>query len=708
METEQYVTYKITESNVAVVSLDNKDARVNIFSTPFMEALEHTVQEISSRPDVKSVLIRSGKSAGFVAGANIDEIEAITDAEEAEEKSHRGQEVFQLIDELKVPTIAAINGHCMGGGTELTLACDFRLAAKESAKIALPEVKLGIFPAWGGSQRLPRLISLQTALDLILTGKTYNAYRAYKTGLVDKIVPDELIDSYPLEFAQEINNSGGKKYVKARKKKAGGFMNALLEKNPLGRAVIWSQAKKNIMKNTGGNYPAPLKALEVIKKGFSKSLEKGLEIEAREFGKLVTTQEHKNLLHVYHLNERPKKLTGVDGEPALKQIDQTAVLGAGVMGGGIAQLLAYKDYPVRMKDIDQQMVADGLKHAGSIFKKAVKKHKVSKLDKERKMELISGTVDYGGFGRADVVIEAVVEKMAVKQSVLQEVEPLLADDAIFASNTSALSISELQSVAEKPERVCGMHFFNPVHKMPLIEVVRGDQTDDKTVATIFDLSKNLSKTPIVVQDSPGFLVNRLLGVYLNEACFLAEEGYDIEWLDMIVKKFGMPMGPFRLIDEVGIDIAADVAETLGEAFGEYLESSTLLQKVHESGLLGKKAGKGFYKYKDGHSDGMNSDVRRFASGDNKGDNTEPLQRMMYLMVNEAARCLEENVVASPEDIDTGMIFGTGFPPFRGGLCRYADAEDLSKVFGKLTEYSDKYGQRFAPADYLETNSAFYG
>ncbi|MBS1271273.1 MAG: Fatty acid oxidation complex subunit alpha [Candidatus Marinimicrobia bacterium] len=703
----QYVSYDVTDSAVAVITLDNKDAKVNIFSTPFMEALEQAIKGVAAEAGVKAVVIKSGKSAGFVAGANIDEIEAITDPGEAEDKSRRGQQVFRQIADLNVPTIAAINGHCMGGGTELTLACDYRLAAKENAKITLPEVKLGIFPAWGGSQRLPRLISIQSALDMILTGKTYNAYRANKVGLVDKVVPDELIDSYPVEFAEEIIEKGGQKYVKARKKKAGGFMNALLEKNPLGRAIVWRQAKKNIMKSTGGNYPAPLTALEVVKKSLSKSLQKGLEIEAREFGKLVTTPEHKNLLHVYHLNERPKKMTGIDAEVNLKFVKETAVLGAGVMGGGIAQLLAFKDYPVRMKDIDKQMVADGLKHAESIFKKAVKKHKITKLEKDRKMELISGNINYDGFSRADMVIEAVVEKIAVKQSVLQEVEPILEDDAIFASNTSALSITELQSVADKPGRVGGMHFFNPVHKMPLIEVVRGEQTDDKTVATIFDLSKKLSKTPIVVKDSPGFLVNRLLGVYLNEACFLAEEGYDIEWLDSIVKKFGMPMGPFRLIDEVGIDIAADVAETLGEAFGQYLEASTLLQKVHESGLLGKKAGKGFYNYKDGHSDSINGEIRKFAGGSKKDNKDEVLNRMMYLMVNEGARCLEEGIIASPEDIDTGLIFGTGFPPFRGGLCKYADSVGFDTLVSGLKEYSENFGKRFTPSEYLMNNSGFY-
>jgi len=703
---EQYIQTETTDSGIAVIILDNKDAKLNVLSTPFMDALEAAIDTVAGQ-NPKAVIIRSGKSRGFVAGANIEEIEKIETTKEGYEKSRQGQTTFQKIAELPMPTIAAVNGHCMGGGTELILACDYRLAAKDSAKIALPEVNLGIYPGWGGTQRLPRLISLQTALDIILTGKSYNAYRAYKSGLVDKMVPDAILDDYAVEFAEEIIEKGGKKYLETRKKKTGGLTNSMLEKNPLGRSVVWSQARKNVMKKTGGNYPAPLKAIDVIKKGLSTSLEQGLIIEAEGLGELITTPEHKNLLHVYHLNERPKKQTGVEGDVKPAEVKNTAVLGAGVMGGGIAQLLAYNDYSVRMKDIAQEAVVQGLEHAQSIFDKAVKKHKLTKIERDRKVENISSTLDYKGFGRADFVIEAVVERMPVKQSVLKEVEDYLPEDAIFASNTSALSITELQSVAKHPKRVGGMHFFNPVHKMPLVEVIRGEKTDDRTVATIFDFAKKLGKTPIVVQDSPGFLVNRLLGVYLNEACLLAEEGYDFEWMDKVVRKFGMPMGPFRLIDEVGIDIAADVSETLSVAFGSYLQESSLLQKVHDFGLLGKKQNKGFYIYEKGHSKSVNDDIRQFVSGTKKPNEEEVVQRMMYLMVNEASRCLEEEVVRTPHDIDIGMIFGTGFPPFHGGLCKYADTRGFTAITDQLNKFAESYGSRFEPTEYLRENEGFY-
>lgn len=703
---EQYIRIETTDSGIVILILDNTEASVNVLSTPFMNALESAVDQLATE-NPKAVVIRSGKEAGFVAGANIEEIEQITQEKDGYEKSRRGQSVFAKIANLPVPTIAAVNGHCMGGGTEMILACDYRLAAQEKAKIALPEVNLGIYPGWGGTQRLPRLISMQTALDMILTGRSFNAYRAYKAGLVDRMVPDKILNEYAVEFAEGIIHNGGKKYIEARKKKAGGVTNTLLEKNPLGRSVIWKQASKNVMEKTGGHYPAPLKAIEVIKKGLTTSLEQGLIIEAQGLGELLVTPEHKNLLHVYHLRERPKKQTGVAGDISPASVRNTAVLGAGVMGGGIAQLLAYNDFPVRMKDIAEEAVVQGLEHANAIFDKAVKKHKLSKTESARKRENISATLDYKGFGRIDFVIEAVVERMPVKQSVLKEAESYLPKDAIFASNTSALSITELQSVAQHPERVGGMHFFNPVHKMPLVEVIRGEQTDDRTVATIFTFAKKLGKTPIVVKDSPGFLVNRLLGVYLNEACLLAEEGYDFEWIDEIVKNFGMPMGPFRLIDEVGIDIAADVSETLSKAFGSYLQESALLHKVYDAGLKGKKGSKGFYIYENGHSKSINGDVRQYAPGSDKANQEKVLRRMTYLMVNESARCLDEGIVEAPQDIDIGMIFGTGFPPFRGGLCTYADTEGFPGIVETLTEFTATYGSRFKPAEYLVGNTGFY-
>lgn len=704
---DQYITIQHSDDNIATLVMDNKDTKVNIFSTPFMEALESALNEIVDSGSTRGLVVRSGKDAGFVAGANIDEIANISEKSDAYEKSRRGQLLFQKISQLPFPTVAAINGHCMGGGTEMVLACDYRLAAEERADFALPEVKLGLFPGWGGTQRLPGLISLQKALDMILTGKSYNAYRALKAGLVDESVPDKILNEYALDFTRKVIESGGKKYQSKRKQKASGFQTWLLEKNPVGRSILWNQAKKRVLKNTKGKYPAPIRGLKVIKKTYTQSIEKGLEVEAQGFSELTQTPEHTNLLHVYQLREYSKKPTGIPDNVEPRSIKKTGVLGAGVMGGGIARLLAYKDFPVRMKDIDQQMVADGLKHAGSVFDKAVEKHKLSRLQRDRKMELISGTTRYDGFETADVVIEAVVENMNVKKQVLKEIEGHLQTGAVFASNTSALSITELQSEAEHPERVAGMHFFNPVHRMPLVEVIKGEKTDEKTVATIFQLAKTLNKNPIIVKDSPGFLVNRILGVYLNEACLLAEEGYDYQWVDTQIEDFGMPMGPFRLIDEVGIDIATEVADTLAESFSDYLEKSPLLRNVTEMGLKGKKSGRGFYTYEDGKLQNVTREVRQLANGAKKDNPEYVTQRIMYLMVNEAARCLQENIVNSPKDVDVGMVFGTGFPPFRGGLCKFADDESFEKITDTLIKLSDSIGARYEPAEFFNNNSQFY-
>lgn len=702
-----HTSFEITETGVAVIKLDNKDTSLNVLGTSFLKSFNETLTEVLAKPHVKAMVICSAKKTGFIAGADINELAKINTAEDAQMAAKQGQRIFCRIADFKIPTIAAINGHCMGGGTEMILACDFRLAAREKANIALPEVRLGIFPGWGGTQRLPRLISLRSALDMILTGKGYNASKAFRCGLVDKVVPDDILNDYAVKFAEEIIRTKGVKYIAARKKKARGIMELITDKNFIGRFITLTFARQQVLKKTCGNYPAPLLAIKAMLRGLSKPLDDGLDIEARLFGEAVATDEHKNLLHIFHLSERPKKQTGVDSRVEFEEPQNIGVLGAGVMGGAIVQLLAYKDYPVRMKDIAGLMVIKGLKHAESIFSTLVKQRRLTPLEKRRKMEKISGTLSYDGFQRTQLIIEAVAEKMSIKKQVLQDIEAYIPKNAVFASNTSALSISELQMAAKNPERVCGMHFFNPVHKMPLVEVIRGTATNDKTVAVIFHLAKKLNKTPIVVRDSPGFLVNRLLGAYLNEACLLAQEGYDFQWIDVIVKKFGMPMGPFRLIDEVGIDIAEEVSRILEEAFQDRLIPSTLLTHVRQNNLLGKKGKKGFYVYRNSRRKAVNPSILKLLPGTGQENEEQVIQRMMYLMVNEAARCLEEQIISTPQDVDTGMVFGAGFPPFRGGLCKWADNVGLKSIVETLRVFNDLFGDRFTPAEYLINRKTFY-
>ncbi len=702
-----HTPFKITETGVAIVKLDNQDASLNVLGTSFLTSFEKTLSEISANPQVRALVICSSKKNGFIAGADLNELEKITTEADAQDASRKGQLLFSRITDLNIPTIAAVNGHCMGGGTEMILACDFRLAAKEKANIALPEIRLGIFPGWGGTQRLPRLISLRHSLDMILTGKGYNAFKAYQCGLVDKIVPDDILNDYAVQFAEEIIRTKGIKYIVSRKKKARGMLELITDKNFIGRFIMLTLARRQVLKKTFGNYPAPLLAIKAMIRGLSKPLVEGLKIEAGLFAKAAASKEHKNLFHVFRLSERPKKQITIFKKSEIEEPRNIGVLGAGVMGGAIVQLLAYKDYPVRMKDISDTMVIKGLNHAESLFNDLVRHRRLTPLEKRRKMEKISGTLRYDGFQRTQLVIEAVAEKMAIKKQVLQEVEAFLPDHAVFASNTSALSINELQKVARHPERVCGMHFFNPVHKMPLIEIIRGNATNDKTIATIFHFAQKLNKTPIVVQDSPGFLVNRLLGVYLNEACLIAQEGYDFQWIDFIVKKFGMPMGPFRLIDEVGIDIAEEVGRILGISFQDRLKPSPLLSQARQINLLGKKGKKGFYIYQNKRKRVVNPAILRLLPGTKIGNENQIIQRMMVLMVNEASRCLEEKIIRAPEDIDTGMVFGAGFPPFRGGLCKWADDIGLKSIVNILKNFKEMFGDRFSPTEYLVNKMTFY-
>jgi 3-hydroxyacyl-CoA dehydrogenase/enoyl-CoA hydratase/3-hydroxybutyryl-CoA epimerase len=691
---------------VAVVTLDAPGAKVNILDAGLLGALESTARDLG-RQELTAAVVISAKERGFVAGADIRQIESVTDAGEGAELARRGQMVFGLWAGLPFPVVAAIHGHCLGGGTEFALACGYRIAAPD-AVIGLPEVKLGILPGFGGTQRLPRLIAIEKALEIILTGRNVRAAEALAAGLVDRLAPPGGLLDEAVVLAREAALDARHLHA-ARKRRQSGLRRWLLEKNPLGRALLFRQARQRAAARAEGHYPAPPAIIEVVRRGLALPREQGLELEARELGRLIVTPVSKNLVHIFLLSKRPKKGAPVAAEPL--SVERAAVLGAGVMGGGIAQLLAARGVPVLLKDIREEAVADGLQHARATFRRQLGKkgEDASKVEAEagRKMRLITGTTAYDGFEGVDLVVEAVVEKMQVKQAVLQETETHLKKEAVFATNTSALSVSELQSAAQRPQRVGGMHFFNPVDRMPLVEIIRGKQTDERTVATLYAAARHLGKTPIVVADRPGFLVNRLLVAYLNEACLLAGEGVAWTSLDRLAKGFGLPMGPFRLIDEVGIDIAAEVGRTLCTAFAWLIESP-LLEKAAASGLKGKKGGEGFYLYPaDGQPQPNPAIGEKLGLPGGRQAEAADLRRLLLLMVNEAGRCLEEMVVASPEDVDAGMVFGTGFPPFRGGLCRWADSEGLARLVGELKGLAETHGERFAPGVWFKERERFY-
>jgi len=554
---------------------------------------------------------------------------------------------------------------------------------------------------------------LQTAMDFILTGKTMNGEKAAKIGFADAVLPHQDFQRRALEFGAKVARGEFRKTARKEPLQA-----KLLEGNPIGRGVLFSQARKMVLSKSRGHYPAPLKILELLAGHAGRSRKEALKAESEAFGELSVTDVSKRLIDLFFATERVKKQTGVSGAKldARDKVQHVGLLGAGVMGGGIAQLVAFKNIPVRMKDVDHKGLSTGLASASRVFGGLVKKRKMTSRDAELKMALISGTTDYSGFNRVDLVIEAVVENIDVKKKVLKEAEALMGESAIFATNTSSLSVTEIATASSRPENVVGMHFFNPVHKMPLIEVIRGDKTNDRAVVSIFELSKRLGKTPIVVKDGPGFLVNRLLMPYLNEASYLMAEGAPLEELDRAVLNFGMPMGPATLLDEVGIDVGSKVAKILHHAFGARALPCALNDRLVEAKLLGKKSGKGFYIYDaQGRQQELNPDIYRVLGvnpvSPSKEQKADWIPRMIYPMINEAAICLQEGIVADAQDVDLGMIMGTGFPPFRGGLLRYADSVGVANIVNKLEDLAKRVGSRYTPSQPLveraRSGKAFY-
>jgi 3-hydroxyacyl-CoA dehydrogenase/enoyl-CoA hydratase/3-hydroxybutyryl-CoA epimerase len=699
-------------SGIAVMTFDLGDEKVNLFNTTVMTELVKKIEMLSQQADIHCLIIRSGKADQFIAGADIREILTITDVDKGYSASRQGQEIFNKLSVLPFPTIAVIDGACLGGGTEFALACTYRLGSDNpKTKICLPEVNLGLFPGWGGSQRLPRLIGLQRSLDIILTGRNLDCRRAFKAGIIDRIIPKDQIMETAVKFAGDV--IAGKDVLSRSRRKSKGIIPFLLEKNPVGRWIVFHQAQKMVRQRTQGNYPAPLKAIQAIKKGFKKSLRQGLEIEARLFSQLIGTPISNNLVNIFLWTEAIKKENGTqNSDIKTLPIRKAAVLGAGVMGGGIAQLFAGKNIPIRVKDINYEAVTKAYQQASGILYSKVRKRQISKLDYQHMLANITGTVDYSGFKNVDLVVEAIVEDQEIKKQVFRQLEPCLANDALIVSNTSSLSINEMASAFNRPQRFLGMHFFNPVHKMPLVEIIRGQQTTDLAVATVFELTKHLGKTPIVVKDSPGFLVNRLLVPYMIEAITMLEEGHSLERIDRVMVDFGMPIGPLELFDEVGIDVANKVARILSQFMGNRMPDSELLGKMVHDNRLGKKNGLGFYRY---HNRKKKTDpaISRYITMRQKTvlKTEEMTRRMVYPIINEAARCLQEEIVVRPQDVDVGMIFGTGFAPFRGGLLRFADSEGINRIVDTLLRLSEQNGTRFLPAPLLlklnQTGKGFY-
>ncbi len=693
----------IDKGDYAVVEFDLQGEKVNKFSTPVMSRLKEVTAELA-KSNYKAVVVKSKKKKIYIAGADIDEIKSITEPTEFRKVLTEAHSIFNAWEDLPMPTVAAIDGACLGGGCEFVISFDYRIATLDkSTRIGLPEVKLGIIPGFGGCVRLPRMIGLQSSLDIILAGKSVDGKKAAKIGLVDEAVPKEILDQRVEMMVNDI--IAGKKGKRKKTYKAKKLPNKILE-SFLGRGIIFSQARKAVMKNSKGFYPAPLKALDVVKKAFGASRDRAQKVEMDGFCEVAVSKESKYLIDLFYLMEGVKKQTGVASDVASKTVKQVGVLGAGVMGGGIAQLAADKNYFVRMKDISNEALAIGYKQASDIWSKKLKRRRLTKHDFKKKMSLISSSLDYSGFNKLDVVVEAIVEDMKIKKAVISDMVQHCKDDAIIATNTSSLSVTEMAEAHPNPKNFVGMHFFNPVHKMPLVEVIRGEHTSDEATATIFELSKKMGKTPVVVKDGPGFLVNRLLLPWMAEAMFLLEDGMSIKTMDRYyTHTFGMPMGPCRLLDEVGLDTGIKVLKIFQDALGERVQVSKLAENIKNSDRLGKKNKKGFYHYdekgRDTEPDTSMYQELGLPTPKDPLSKDECIERGIYQMINEAARALlEDKIVETPGELDLAMIMGTGFPPFRGGLLKYADSVGAKTIVEKLEGYQKKCGIRFTVADSL--------
>ena len=703
---------------VAIVRMDIPGEPMNTLKSDFVDAFMQAFDSVENDPEIKAVVFTSGKKDSFIAGADISMLETVNTAEEGERISREGHKAMNRIESCPKPVVAAIHGVALGGGLEVALACHARVASNsKKTKLGLPESQLGLLPGAGGTQRLPRLIGVQPALDMMLTGKQIEAKKALKMGLVDDVVPPSILIETAAELA--LSRIG-------REPEKDSFIDQLLDKeavtefalakNPVGRKILFDQARKQLHKQTRGNYPAQDLIIDVVKTGLEDGFEAGLDAEARGFGRLLTTLEAANLMSIFFATNALKKDKGVD-DPDVKprEIHRVGMLGAGLMGAGIAYVTtAVAKIPVRLKDRDADGVLSGLRYVRGIIDGRVKRKKLTEREANKLMLQTAGTTTYKGFHDADVVIEAVFEDLGLKQQMVRDIEEAGRDDVIFASNTSSLPISKIAEASKHPETVIGMHYFSPVHKMPLLEIIVTDQTADWVTATCVDLGKRQGKHVIVVKDGVGFYTSRVLAPMMNEAAHLVSEGVPIDKIDSAMLNWGFPVGPIKLTDEVGIDVGAKVGKIMHDAFGERMQPPKEMQKLIDDERYGRKNGRGFYLYGD-KKKGVDESVYEVlgVTPTNKSISNEDITwRCALQFVNEACRCFGDGILRSARDGDVGAVFGLGFPPFRGGPFRFVDQVGAKEVLGRLRELEKRLGARFSPAPVLEeiarTGQTFHG
>ena len=697
MTTKTAFTLTIDDHQLAWLTIDVAGEKMNTLQAEFSGQMTEILSQLKQpKSEIRGLIIRSGKPDNFVAGADVRMLEACKSSTEAAELARQGQGLFQALSDLPYPVVAAIHGPCLGGGLELALACDYRVCSDASiTRIGLPEVQLGLLPGSGGTQRLPRLIGLLPALDMILTGKQLRAKKAYKLGVVNDCVPESIL----FDVAKRWVEKGQKaRAVKASSKEK------LLAGTGLGRKVIFDQASKKAFQKARGNYPAIDAILEVIRHGLEHGMTQGLNREAERFGELVMSSESKALRSIFFSTTEMKKEHGSDAKP--NPVAQIGVLGGGLMGAGISHVsVAKAQLPVKIKDVSNDGVLSALRYNYQLFEKQRKRRILSKAQQQAKMLQLSGSTDFSRFQHLDVVIEAVFEDLELKQQMVADVEQQAKKTTIFATNTSSLPIGQIAAKAERPENVIGLHYFSPVEKMPLVEVIPHSNTSSQTISTVVALAKKQGKTPIVVKDCAGFYVNRILAPYMNEAAQVLMAGEPIEHIDKALVDFGFPVGPISLLDEVGIDIGSKIMPILVKELGARFQGPNVFDTLLGDNRKGRKTGKGFYVYQ-GKKKQVDKKVYKLLSLNPQSnlDDKAIAMRCLLPMLNEAVRCLDDGIIQSPRDGDIGAIFGIGFPPFLGGPFRYMDHVGVNKVVEIMNEHALKYGDRFAPCDGLLTRA----
>jgi 3-hydroxyacyl-CoA dehydrogenase/enoyl-CoA hydratase/3-hydroxybutyryl-CoA epimerase/3-hydroxyacyl-CoA dehydrogenase/enoyl-CoA hydratase/3-hydroxybutyryl-CoA epimerase/enoyl-CoA isomerase len=697
------VRLEIRDDQIAVLTLDQPGARANTLGQAVIGELESAVGQLAGRTDLKGLVLRSGKPGMFIAGADIKEFAgAKHDPALTRKAVQRGHDLINSVEKLPFPTVAAIDGSCMGGGLELALGFDYRLAgAHPKTELGLPEVKIGLFPGWGGTQRLTRLIGPALASDMICAGEPAKAPRALQLGLVFDVVPSERLLDEAVKLLKEVAPVTGWQEARKRKQQPVGVTD-----EQLGFTVAVTRAQ--VLAKTHGHYPAPLAALDAISKGCNLPLEDGLKVEAEKFIPLVGSPVSRNLIAVFFMTQRLQKDPGVSNPAAQpRTVNQVGVVGAGIMGSGIAGAHVRRGVPALMIDNVPGALEKGV---GNITKSLQGRVGIGRMTIEEAtaaLARLSTSMTLQALADRDVVIEAIVENEQAKVKLFGEVQKVLPPGAILASNTSTISITRMAQSVRQPESFAGMHFFNPVDRMQLVEVIRGDRTGDATVATLVALAKRIGKTPIVVRDCPGFLVNRVLFPYMNEALAMLEEGAPPRALDKAATAFGMPMGPIALQDLVGLDTSLYAGRVINAAFADRAVQTRILDELVAAGRLGHKTGAGFYpaaKGSKGDDPAFEAILAKVRKGQRTFTNEEITDRLFLPMLTEASRVLTEGIVRDPADVDMGLILGIGFPPFQGGILRWADAQGLSKVLEKLKKY-EHLGPRFRPTEQMQQLAA---